>query len=174
MDKSLKIYISGPMSGLPENNYPAFLKAQKALFDAGYKFIINPARLGEKDSWEEYMKRDIQLLCQCDAVALLDGWGDSRGARLEVQIALALGLQVNTLQRWLGLPDCDEWWKVKAGVPYKLVKTPENIQYPVPCPEFGEPQTKNIKIESTPKLRGKSWIESHLENLLSAEGNKNA
>ena len=104
MVNPLKIYISGPMSGLPEHNYPAFIQAEDCLRKAGYKHIVNPAKLGEKPSWQEYMKRDIQLLCRCDCVALLDGWGDSKGARLEVQIAIALGLRVETLDTWLARP----------------------------------------------------------------------
>ncbi|MGB1270435.1 MAG: DUF4406 domain-containing protein [Endozoicomonas sp.] len=106
--KPTKIYISGPMTGLPEHNYPAFFEAEKLLKKAGFQEIVNPARLGEQASWEEYMKRDIQLLCQCDGVAFLDGWGDSKGARLEVQIANALGITVTSLESWIDLEQVRE------------------------------------------------------------------
>jgi len=37
------IYIAGPMSGLPEFNYPAFFAAAEQLTAAGYD-VLNPAR----------------------------------------------------------------------------------------------------------------------------------
>ena len=40
------------------------------------------------------MRRDIKVMVDCDVIVLLPGWGRSRGALLERQIAIALGLRV--------------------------------------------------------------------------------
>lgn len=40
----MRIYVSGPMTGKPEFNYPAFNAAAKRLRDEGH-FVINPAEL---------------------------------------------------------------------------------------------------------------------------------
>ena len=39
------VYIAGPMTGLPDLNYPAFNAAEEALTAAGHA-VLNPARNG--------------------------------------------------------------------------------------------------------------------------------
>lgn len=90
------IYISGPMTGLPDLNFPAFHEAANQLRAAGYT-VTNPAELDAQDAgktltWEQYMRRDIAALMQCDGIATLAGWSNSRGATLEVHIATRLGM----------------------------------------------------------------------------------
>ena len=94
----MKLYIAGSMSQLPEFNYPAFMDAERQLVAAGYE-VENPARPGQVDgwTWQDYMKRGIRQMLDCEGVALLPGWDRSRGARLEHQIATALGMHVSTI-----------------------------------------------------------------------------
>jgi hypothetical protein len=96
------VYISGPMTGIPEWNLPAFAKAEADLVNAGYT-AVNPGRHGADPNraWEDYLRRDLQELLGCDAVALLPGWENSRGAQLEVHVAHALGMEVHDLSMWL-------------------------------------------------------------------------
>ncbi len=96
-----RLYICGPMSGIPDFNYPAFNYAEKLLIHAGFR-VVNPANngLSRKSPWEHHMKRDIALLLGCTGVATLDGWQDSRGARLEVHIARELNIPVMRLAEW--------------------------------------------------------------------------
>lgn len=98
-----RLYVAGPMSGLPEYNYPAFHEAAAALRDAGYE-VLNPAESDRptSDPWQAFMRDAIGMLIQCDAVALLPGWSASRGARLEAHLAKELGLRVQSLEKWLG------------------------------------------------------------------------
>lgn len=98
----MKIYISGPMTGLPQNNYPAFMAAEAALIAAGYE-VLNPARNGlpATATWDEHMRVDIIMLMGADAVALLDGWDESRGAAKEIHAAADL-MPVRPLDVWLG------------------------------------------------------------------------
>ena len=88
------VYISGPMSGLPEKNYPAFFAAEETLAALGYE-VLNPAKHPEQESWEDFMRLDIQDLLRADRVATLPGYENSRGALLEVYLAKQLGLLVD-------------------------------------------------------------------------------
>lgn len=90
-----RIYIAGPMSGLPEANYPAFNTAAHRLRALGFE-VENPAENPEPKcgTWLGYMRMAIRQLVTCDGVALLPGWRGSRGARIERWLAGMLGLIV--------------------------------------------------------------------------------
>jgi hypothetical protein len=90
-----KVYIAGPMTGIAEDNFPAFNKAAAVLKAAGLD-VFNPADHGSGGEWAAYMKRDIPELLKCDAVVLLDGWMSSRGANLEYEIAESLEIPLYT------------------------------------------------------------------------------
>ena len=99
----MKIYIAGPMTGLPAYNFPAFHAAAKAWREAGWE-VENPAEHDEKlDGFnaakdtakphEHYMRRDLPIVCSCDAVALLPGWERSKGVKNELAVARMCGLE---------------------------------------------------------------------------------
>jgi len=91
-----RIYISGPMTGVPDHNFPAFHAAAARFRAAGWE-VANPAENfgGRTDlPRESYLRADVLLLSQCAAIALLPGWGDSRGARVEYLLACELGLEL--------------------------------------------------------------------------------
>jgi hypothetical protein len=89
------LYISGPMTGIPEFNYPAFNAAAAQLRERGYT-VINPAELDHKSdaSWEDYLRVDIAAMLPCDNIYMLKDWERSRGAKLEHTIARQLGMAV--------------------------------------------------------------------------------
>lgn len=93
-----RIYISGPMTGLPELNFPAFHSAASRLRALGHE-VVNPAELNPDPAakWSDCMRTDIKALMDCDAIAMLPGWQDSKGASLEHHIANQLGLGVTYL-----------------------------------------------------------------------------
>lgn len=88
------VYIAGPMTGKPELNFPAFERAAASLRASGYE-VISPHEVNPDKGmpWAACMRRDIPELCKCDAIALLPGWEESKGARLEMSIAQALGMR---------------------------------------------------------------------------------
>lgn len=99
----ITLYIAGPMTGHPNLNYPAFHQAAKQLRDAGYT-VLNPAegpRPTRNPTWEDWMRQAIGMLIQADHVATLDGWENSRGARIEVNLALDLGMAYDPVARHL-------------------------------------------------------------------------
>lgn len=98
----MKLFVSGPMSGLPGYNLSAFADASRELERAGY-VAVNPGRRGVLDGceWHDYMRHAIRDLLECDGVAQLHGWGESRGARMEASIAADLGMSVHLLDWWI-------------------------------------------------------------------------
>jgi Domain of unknown function (DUF4406) len=95
-----RVYIAGPMTGLPGFNYPAFNRAAGILRAKGYH-VENPADnpVPPCGTWKGYMRMGIAQLVTCDTVALLPNWSDSKGAKVEHQLALDLDLDV--LDPWL-------------------------------------------------------------------------
>lgn len=101
--RRLRVYVAGPMTGLPEFNYPAFFRAAEELDQAGFE-PINPARATGREgcrSWLDYMRASLLDVAACDGVATLAGWQDSRGAALEVHIARSLDLPVRSVDGWI-------------------------------------------------------------------------
>lgn len=79
----MKIYIAGPMTGLPHFNRPAFRQATLNL--SFEKHVpLNPAILPD----------GLTMLQRADAIYLLTGWQFSAGARAEHALAIKLGLEV--------------------------------------------------------------------------------
>lgn len=102
MSPRKKVYLAGPMTGIPDDNFPAFFAAEEELREKGYD-VLNPAIFGHEGTWVENMKRDIPLLIGCDMVACLPGWAGSRGACFEVEVATRL--RIPRAYRLEDLPD---------------------------------------------------------------------
>ena len=102
------LYVAGPMTGIPEFNYPAFNAAADELRERGYT-VFNPTldRTSPTEdppgmTWVDYMRAALAMVIKADGIALLPGWENSRGARLEVDVARALGMQVRRVEDWRG------------------------------------------------------------------------
>ncbi len=93
----MRVYISGPMTGCPNFNYPVFFAAAEILRTKDLE-PINPAEGAPTgETWEGYMRRAVCLLTQADEICLLPGWELSRGALLELDIARALNMPAREL-----------------------------------------------------------------------------
>lgn len=90
-----RIYISGPMTGMPDFNFPAFNAEAARLTALGYD-VVNPVDINPDTgtSWHECLRNDLKALLDCDTIAMLDGWMDSNGAHLEMHIAHRVGIKV--------------------------------------------------------------------------------
>lgn len=101
----MRLYIAGPMTGLPDFNYPAFFKAAEDLAAIDHE-PINPARQRpdvayQGAKWIDYMRLSLRDIADCEGIATLDGWENSRGARIEVGLARDLDLPVRPVGEWL-------------------------------------------------------------------------
>lgn len=100
----MRIYIAGPMRGIPEWNFPAFDKAEDKWRALGH-IVFSPAQVdralqydpqnGESlDHLRHVIQMDIACIMAADALALLPGWEKSRGATVELSLAQFLGLPI--------------------------------------------------------------------------------
>jgi len=100
------VYVAGPMTGLPDFNYPAFTSAEFQLRERGFD-VQNPVASeaenlsGAPESWDWYMRRALRMVTLSDGICLLPGWQASRGVNLEVTVAEALSLDIRPFDEWL-------------------------------------------------------------------------
>ncbi|QIW87554.1 hypothetical protein Ab1vBOLIVR4_gp37 [Agrobacterium phage OLIVR4] len=92
-----RIYLAGPMAGYPERNYPAFMRAAKALRELGYE-VYNPAEY-EANGTDEFPLREAfteytdYILNRAEIIALLPGHEKSVGATAELSLARVVKLK---------------------------------------------------------------------------------
>lgn len=100
-----RVFLSGPITGMPNLNREAFLEEQARLWVEGCD-VFSPLSvprlteeqvvyLSEERQWVYYMKQCIKALLACESVRFLPGWQNSRGACLEHKIAVALGMEIS-------------------------------------------------------------------------------
>ena len=83
----MKIYISGPMSGIPDNNRDEFSSMASLIQAKGHE-PVNPHDIGmevdtriKNPSYLDYLKADIAVLMFCDAYVLLGRMGGQQGCQ---------------------------------------------------------------------------------------------
>lgn len=91
-----KVYISGPMSGVADNNAPAFDERKSRLLGIGYN-VISPVDLDRAEStlgtYEDCLRRDVRAMLDCTHISYLPGAERSTGAMLEKAVADVIGLK---------------------------------------------------------------------------------
>ena len=90
------VYLSGPMRGVPNLNYPEFNRMARKLRTAGFA-VINPAEnLGGAKTFSRqvFMRLDYSHVLQADEVWVLSNWSNSEGARAEVLVAMDCGIPI--------------------------------------------------------------------------------
>lgn len=104
-------YLAGPMTGIPQFNFPLFFSATKNLRYLGYT-IVSPAELDDdedkgaamaspdgamgsgtgstvKKTWGDFLSRDVKLIADTvGGIIFLPNWQQSRGARLEAYVGI--------------------------------------------------------------------------------------
>ena len=120
MTKKL-VYLAGPMSGKPFFNFPAFFAYEEWLRDQGYD-VWSPARndivkygpfyrecpngsaeelarCNPRPAYRDVLRDDLNFLLDTDCiVALMPGWENSKGARVEFHLAHCLNLEIMFLE----------------------------------------------------------------------------
>lgn len=125
----MRIYLAGPMRGIPQFNAPQFDSAAKWLRSQGHE-VFSPSE-EDRGAWggteaaeaayqrdklgfaRECFELDTQWICRsADAVALLPEWWRSLGATAERALARAIGLKII----WLRYTD-GGWSLTDEGLP---------------------------------------------------------
>lgn len=89
-----RVYISGKITGIEEEAKEKFARAEKDMITEGLK-PINPMHMAGYDlDYSKYMQIDLTLLETCSAIYMLENWKDSKGAKIERDFALSIGLEV--------------------------------------------------------------------------------
>jgi hypothetical protein len=106
----MTVYISGAVTGKPNNNKPAFQCVYTWIGDTGRRYgkekvrIINPLHVAARirksfeaqgrgePEWADYMRACIKKLCDATCVYFLEDWAQSKGASLERHIAKRLNI----------------------------------------------------------------------------------
>jgi hypothetical protein len=110
--KSSTYYIAGPMTGKPQFNFPAFEAAARDLRYRGCD-VVSPHELDEPEvkaealasgdgklhdgkiagrTWADILSKDVKVVADlCGGVVVLPDWDTSKGATLEVFVAITCG-----------------------------------------------------------------------------------
>lgn len=92
----MRIYISGPMTGHFGFELE-FAKREEHLRLQGHD-AVNPAKLSDiirtNMKTEDWLAIDLALLNVCDAIYMMKGWQDSKGANRELGFAMGAGMKV--------------------------------------------------------------------------------
>ncbi|WP_417669474.1 DUF4406 domain-containing protein [Pseudoalteromonas tetraodonis] len=98
-----KIYIAGPMTGLPNFNREAFNTMAEVILRNG-NIPLNPATLPAGLEQNEYMDICFAMVRAAEQVVFLSGWGESEGAQAEYAYSKKLGLELlmSDLKPFLG------------------------------------------------------------------------
>jgi hypothetical protein len=90
------IYIAGKVTGLPPEETAAKFAAAADYWAENGCHPINPVVLVNNihADWEMAMRKCIGALLDCQAIYLLPDWQTSRGTRLEILIANAIGIDI--------------------------------------------------------------------------------
>ena len=95
--RTSEVYLSGPMTGLPDHNYPAFEAAAQHLAPLVHA-VVSPTQIGLHDgwTWADYMGEALALQADPDinTTYMLPGWEQSRGACIEHAFATALNHRI--------------------------------------------------------------------------------
>jgi len=171
-----KVYIAGPMSGLPAFNRQAFNLAELEIMSAG-NVVLNPARLPHGLTENEYMAIALSMVQIADELYMLDGWQDSAGAKAEHALAKKLGKHIiyqkpelgkeNQLWNWFGLTRA-AWLTLPRVLLHempiewqnKLAKLLAEYDHTFSCPPNVTTQV-NLVNESGRMIKTPAWMTNY-------------
>jgi|SRR5665213_2072265 len=103
------VYVAGPMTGIPDFNFPAFDEGRDYVVGLEKYQVISPADVDREEKIDQLdldihnvpenifqlcMRRDLEIVANAHAIFLLKGWEKSRGANNELFVANTCGVEV--------------------------------------------------------------------------------
>lgn len=91
-----KIYLCGAITGLNPVRCRALFQIAQNKIATNWRVVMNPFDNGleEEESWEAHMRADIKMLMECDAMYVVNDISNSKGAKIELNLARSLGLKI--------------------------------------------------------------------------------
>lgn len=138
----MKGYLSGPMLGYGELNYPLFAAWAEYLRDLGHEVLVPSEVPPPSEDYENpiayYMRADIAMILESQCLWMIPGWTYSKGAKIEAAVGMAIGLPLLDVATQKPLPirriheviDCDHqgWTEGVEGLNF-VGTTAVNMQY---------------------------------------------
>ena len=104
----MRIYLSGKITGREKEDYTKQFARAERFYKTGGFDVVNPVTIGEEilkqnpsATWEDFMQEDLKALRTCTHIVLLEGWEESKGAKMEKAEAEKMGLEIMYL-RFIG------------------------------------------------------------------------
>lgn len=107
----MNLYVIGPVTGIDDDNRLEFERVDKKLKEAGHFADIPHRWVFPGSHWDTAMAESIRRMMtmwgnamQLDepfGIAMLDGWEQSKGATIEHDLAVALGIPCKPWREWL-------------------------------------------------------------------------
>jgi len=95
-DHPKRVYLSLPISGYDiDERRDTAASVQRRLEAHGYE-VYSPMCNGlpADAGTHAHMRRDFEMLLQCDAIYMMERWTHSKGCQVEFEVATAIGLEV--------------------------------------------------------------------------------
>lgn len=116
------LYLAGPMTGIRQFNFPAFVVAKRQLQAVGVT-VVSPVDSDDpavqEAAWRSHTGdpadlppgvgsdpvatavKNVEDIGRCDGLALLPDWQLSKGTRMEIAVAHRFGIEVAPVALWL-------------------------------------------------------------------------
>ena len=99
----IRVFLSGPMTGIKDYNFPMFNHVAEVLRKCGYE-VVNPVDICKKYKKERVLSDKAVFAAMiaeqqesertCNALVLLPGWENSKGVRLELKTAIEQNMSI--------------------------------------------------------------------------------
>lgn len=122
--KRYTVYVSGPMTGLPQHNIPAFEYATHRLQGAGLR-VLSPheghgtqlvlmleamgVKLTREQVYRICLPGDAQMVAEADYVVCLPGFESSKGGAWELQGGELMGVKIIRPSYESGMIGLEQW-----------------------------------------------------------------
>jgi len=88
-----RVYLSAPMTGVPDLNREWFTIMEELARAKGYE-VVTPLSVVQTNDWLDMVIQGLQALKTCDIIFLHPDWEKSAGCRVEETVARRIGLKI--------------------------------------------------------------------------------